>query len=261
MSDDPKALALKSNTALANMPVSIEELVKDSALGGELTLKDISIPYLYILQTNSPQCNPDDGKYIEGATAGMFYLTVVEKIFEGRKEGITVVPCYYERKIMEWVRREDGGGLVGSYPAEDPIMQKAKPNDKNQMILPNGHQLMDTAYHYILVYDPEDGSWTQAIMPFKSTGLKISRKLNSIVKKTYIPGTQKRAPRFLYTYNFKTVKEQKDTNIWSSLSFEQTDMALREVYANAKAYSEIAAQDLLTRAPEPSEGIQEALPF
>jgi len=72
-------------------------------------------------------------------------LTVVEKIFAGRKEGITVVPCYYERKIMEWVRREDGGGLVGSYPAEDPIMQKAKPNDKNQMILPNGHQLMDTA--------------------------------------------------------------------------------------------------------------------
>lgn len=261
MANDREALALTSETALASMPVSIADLIKDEALGGQLGLKDIAIPFLYILQTNSPQCNPDDGKYIEGAKAGMFYLTVLDKIFDGRNEGIMIVPCYYERKIMEWVQREQGGGLVGSYEAEHPIMQQAKPNEKNQMILPNGHMLMDTAYHYLLIYDKNVDTWTQAVMPLKSTALKVSRKLNSIIKTTYIPGTQKRAPRFLYMYNAKTVKEQKDTNTWSSPAFEQVDVVSKEVYDAAKAYAVIAAQNLLARAPEAAENVQDELPF
>lgn len=255
MADDKttSALAMKSETSLAAMPISLEDLKKDAELGGEVGLKDIAIPYLYILQTNSPQCNEDSEKYIEGAKNGMFLLTVIDKIYEGRDKGIFVVPCYYERKIMEWIRREEGGGLVGSYPAEDPIMQQAKPNEKNQMILPNGHMLMDTAYHYVLVYDEADKTWTQAIMPMKSTALKVSRKLNSIIKKTVIPGTTDRAPRFLFKFNFKTVKEQKDTNVWSSPAFEQVEMVTREIYDNAKAYSIIASQNLLARAPESTD--------
>jgi hypothetical protein len=250
MADEKGALALKSETSLANMPMPLEDLVKDAQLGGEVGLKDIAIPYLYILQTNSPQCNEDSEKYIEGARAGMFLLTVMDKVFEGRDKGITVVPCYYERKIMEWIQREEGGGLVGSYEAEHPIMRDAKPNEKGQMILPNGHMLMDTAYHYVLAYDESDKTWVQCIMPMKSTGLKVSRKLNSIVKKSLIPGTQNKAPRFLFQYNLKTIKEQKDTNIWSSPVFEQLGIVSKEVYDAAKAYSIIASQNLLARAPE-----------
>lgn len=257
MSDDNKALALKSDNSLAELPISFEDLKKDAELGGEVGLKDISIPFLYVLQTNSPQCNVDSEKYIEGATAGMFLLTVLDEIYDGRKVGITVVPCYYERKIMEWIPREEGGGLVGSYPAEDPIMNKAKPNEKNQMMLPNGHMLMDTAYHYLMVYNEETRIWTQAIMPLKSTALKVSRKLNSVVKKTLIPGTTDRAPRFLYKYNIKTVKEQKDTNIWSSPVFEQIGLVTKEVYDACKAYSVIASQNLLARAPESSEHVED----
>lgn len=256
MSADEQALALKSQTAL--MPVDMEELIADGEqLGGELGLKDISIPFLYVLQTNSPQCNPESEKYIENARAGMLYLTVIERVFEGREEGIQIVPCYYERKIMEWIRREEGGGLVNSYPAEDPIMSQAKPNEKNQMILPNGHMLMDTAYHYCLAHDASDSTWTQCIMPLKSTALKVSRKLNSIVKKSVIPGTTNRAPRFLYAYNLTTVKEQKDTNIWSSPRFVQSNIVGKEVYDAAKAYSIIAGQNLLSRSPEPVEHVED----
>src|SRR5262245_9849572 len=253
--NDEKALALKSETSLANMPISLEDLKKDAELGGQIGLKDIAIPFLYVLQTNSPQCNPDHEKYVEGAKAGMYLLTVVDKVFDGRDKGILLVPCYYERKIMEWIAREEGGGLVGSYEAEHPIMRDAKPNDKGQMILPNGHMLMDTAYHYVLVYDETDKTWTQAIFPMKSTALKVSRKLNSIIKKTLIPGTQNRAPRFLYSFNFKTVKESKDTNVWSSPTFEQYGIVSREVYDNAKAYAQIAGQNLLARAPESAENV------
>jgi hypothetical protein len=256
MVEDNKALALKSENSLANMPMPLEDLVKDAQLGGEVGLKDIAIPYLYVLQTNSPQCNADSEKYIEGAKAGMFLLTVIDKVFDGRTTGVTVVPCYYERKIMEWIPREEGGGLVGSYPAEDPIMLQARPNEKKQMMLPNGHMLMDTAYHYLMLYDESEKTWTQCIMPLKSTALKVSRKLNSLVKKTLIPGTQNRAPRFLFNYQIKTVKEQKDTNVWSSPVFEQLGIVTKETYDAAKAYSVIAAQNLLARAPESTEHLE-----
>jgi hypothetical protein len=255
-------LALKSENALADIPMDIADIEKDARLGGDLGMRDIAIPYLYILQLNSPQVNPDNDKYIEGASAGKFLLTVRDKVFEGRVNGVTVVPCYYERKIMEWIDRDKGGGLVGSYPAEDPIMKQAKQNERGQWILPNGHMLIDTAYHYVLVQDPETMSWTQAIMPMKSTALKISRKLNSVVATAVIPGTTKMAPRFLYKYNLTTVKEQKDTNVWSSPYFLQDSMVTKEIYDRTKAYAQIAAQNLLQRSPEAVEHVNEdSVPF
>lgn len=252
-----KQLALKSEYALADIPMSLEELANDAQLGGNLGMADIAIPYLYVLQTNSPQCNSDHEKYIDGAKAGMLLLTVRDMLFEGRVQGITVVPCYYERKIMEWIDRDKGGGLVGSYPAEDPIMKQAKPDEKGRMMLSNGHQLIDTAYHYVLVEDPETRTWTQAIMPLKSTALKVSRKLNSVVTTTMIPGSNKVAPRFLFKYNMSTVKETKDTNVWSSPKFLQEGMVTKEVYDKAKAYAQIASQNLLQRSPEPADVVNE----
>lgn len=261
MTDTQKALALKSETSLAEMPMSMEELQKDANLGGKIGLKDISIPYLYVLQSNSPQCNPDNDKYIDGAVAGMFLLTVKDKVFDGRKDGIKVVLCYYERKIMEWIPREQGGGLVGSYPADDPIMFKAAPNERGQLMLPNGHMLMDTAYHYVLVHDLEDNSWTQAIMPLKSTALKVSRKLNSLVSTTNVPGSKNKAPRFLFEYKVTTVKEQKDVNVWSSPAFQQLNLVTKQVYSAAKEYSIVASQNLLARAPEPTDRVMDDVPF
>ena len=246
-------LQLKSETALATVPIDLDTLAKDAELGGKVGLKDIAIPYLYVMQALTPQANPDNDKYIEGASAGMFLLTVKNKIYDGRKEGIKVVLCYYERRIMEWIPREQGGGLVGSYPADDPIMNQARPNDRGQMMLPNGHQLMDTAYHYVLVYDKSDETWTQAIMPLKSTALKVSRKLNSELSTSMVPGKKQKAPRFLFEYNIKTAKEQKDENVWSSPVFVQGDIVSLEVYNAAKEYAKIAAQNLLSRAPEPTE--------
>lgn len=240
--------------SLAEVPISIDELEKDVALGGKVGMQDIAIPYLYLLQTNSPQVNPDHEKHIEGAVASMFYLTVIEKIFEGRKDGLILVPCYYERLITEWIPREQGGGLIRSYPAFDPIMDKAKPDDKGRMYLDNGHLLVDTAYHYDLVLDPVAKIWHQCIMPLKSTFLKRSRKLNSDIQTTMIPGTDKRAPRFLYKYVVKTMKEQKDDNVWNVPVFSQSEMVDTELYQNARTYAKIAASNsaMLRRPAEES---------
>jgi hypothetical protein len=175
----------------------------------------------------------------------MLYLTVIEDIFDGREVGLRIVPCYYERLLVEWIQRDQGGGLVASYEATDPIKDKVTVNEKNQSILPNGHQLMDTAYWYCLVNANE--VWHQCVVPFKSTALKISRKWNSDIATTYIPGTQKLAPRFLYSYILSSIKEQKDQYVWSSPKVVQDVMVTKEVYDAAKAYAQIASQGILRR--------------
>lgn len=261
-----EVVAKKENAVL---PFDVSELRKDAKLGGEVSFKDISIPYLYILQSNSPQCNVDHPKHIKGAIASMFYLTVLEKVYDSRgDDGLTIIPCYYERLITEWIDREAGGGLVASHPVDTPLLAQARPDEKGRPTLPNGHKLVETAYHYVLVQDPGTREWVQAIMPLKSTFLKASRKLNSLIVTTMIPGTQTVAPRFLFKYRVRTVKEQKDQNIWSSPVFTQLDMVDKQQYEAAKTYAGVAADAQLRAAAAAGDaansgpgGTQEELPF
>jgi len=251
-----KEIALEQPGALAPMPFSIEDMADDVNLGGKIGLADISIPYLYILQQNSPQCNPDHAKYLPEAKPGMIYLSNLEKVFDGRNAGIIVVPCYYERLVTEWLPRNAGGGLVASHDPEAEILKTARPTEsegKTIMCLPNGHQIIETAYHYMLAQDPEKKVWYQTIAPFKSTALKASRRMNSTLSTTMIPNSEKKAPRFLFKWRLTSVKEQKDNYVWSSPKLEQMDMVTADVYSAAKSYAIVAAKGLLRRVAAEAE--------
>lgn len=251
-----KELMMEQPGALAEVPFDVEEMARDAELGGKMVLQDIAVPYLYILQTNSPQCNPDHAKYIKGAIPGMLYLTNLEKVYDGREVGLSVVPCYYERLVTEWTPRSAGGGLVASHDPDADIIKTAKLVEiegKEVLQLPNKHQLIETAYHYFLVKAPDIGAWVQAIAPFKSTALKVSRRMNSNISTTMIPNTDMKAPRFLYQWQYTTIKEQKDDYVWSSPKLEKGKMVTADVYAAAKAYAIIAAKGVLRRSLVESE--------
>lgn len=241
-------ITLKSEDALAEVPMSIEDMAADTELGGKVTLKDIAVPYLYVLQSNSPQVNADHSKYIKNAVSGMWYLTNLELVFDGREQGLEFIPCYFESLVTEWTPRESGGGLIASYDPGASILDSAKPNERGQLFLPNGHQLIDTAYHYVLVKRPDNKSWTQAIMPMKSTALKVSRRMNSTIQTTMIPGTNKQAPRWLYKWHALTTRETKDQYVFSAPKFTQLGMVTAGEYNAAKQYAQIAAKGLLRRA-------------
>ena len=252
----PDEITLKDPGALAEVPFSVEELARDVDLGGKMGLQDIAVPYLYILQTNSPQCNPDHAKYIKGSLSSMLYLSNLEKVYDGRDVGLAVVPCYYERLINEWVPRNQGGGLVGSHDPDAEVVKTAKMklvDEKEVLVLPNGHHMVETAYHYMLAYLPDGKVWVQTICPFKSTALKVSRRMNSRISTTMIPNTEKKAPRFLFTWRFRTVKEQADEYVWSSPQLEMEKMVTADVYLAARAYAMIAAKGVLRRVAVESE--------
>jgi len=84
----------------APLPANVFEEDKGKGLG-DIGLKDLALPFLKVLAQLSPEVNKRDGKYVEGAEAGMIYNSVTGELYNG-VEGINVIPCYYKLEYLEW---------------------------------------------------------------------------------------------------------------------------------------------------------------
>jgi hypothetical protein len=200
----------------APLAVSNEDLYTYAGQGTEgLGTDDLAIPFINILQTNSPQISKRDGKYIEGAEAGMLFNTVTNELFDG-EVGVEVVPCAYQRNLVEWVPRDQEGGFIASHDPESGVLQETTKNERGQDILPNGNYLANTAQHYVILLSPTYGP-TQAVISMSSTQLKKSRKWNTqMVSQTVtLPsGEIKPAPSFASAYLLKTMTESNKHGSW-----------------------------------------------
>lgn len=253
---DKTEVATVKDSAQLPAGIDMEDLLRDSGAGvSGMGMDDVAVPYLYILQQMSPQVDPDNDAYVEGAKPGMFYNNVNEEIYDGREEGVVVIPCAYERKYVEWVDRDSGGGYVADHDIDSGILSECTPNEKGIPVLKNGHLIVETAYHYVYMKNPLTGIWEEIIIPMKSTMLKKSRRWNKTLMATLIPGTSNQAPRWLYPYRLKTVKETKNNNTWSNYDIERLpEMVTADQYRACKAFAELFSKGLVTRAKETDTG-------
>lgn len=176
--------------------------------------EDMSIPFLRILAQLSPQVNKRDGSYVDGAEAGMIYNTVANEAYSG-ETGVTVIPCYYSRRYVEWKPREKGGGYVGSYSADDPIIARAHKDEKGNDVLPNGNLLTNTAQFFVLMMHEELGP-QRCLITMSSTQLKKARKWL-----TQMQSLQARGKNGMFTlpmmsqkYTLRTTEERNDKGSW-----------------------------------------------
>jgi hypothetical protein len=236
----------------------VDALVADAqSHNPTMTSQDVALPYIYILQGLSPQTNPGRAEYVEGAQASMFYNNVSSEVFDGRTEGFLFVPCYYERKLVEWVHRDQGGGWVADWPVDSGILAKTRPDDKGKPRMPNGNIIVETAYHYGLMLNPDTEVWEQCVIAMKSSSLKVNRKWNNQLVTSKIPGTDVQAPRFLFAYNLKTKMESKGENSWWNFDIEKVeDPVSVDVYKQAKLFSELIAAGAVIRVAETTTGDQ-----
>lgn len=170
---------------------------KDMNLGfEEVDSESLAIPRLVILQQLSPQVEERDD-----LKAGMIYDTILEVGYDGT-EGIRVVPVLYQRRMIEWQPREQGGGFVAEH-----LPEQAPQGERDGAIwrLPNGNELHDTRQHFVL-YETADG-WAPALISMTSTQIKKSKRWLTMMKLA-------RAPMFAYIYRLTTVKEQNDKGRW-----------------------------------------------
>ena len=180
----------------------------------ETQTEDYQIPFLRILAQLSPQVNKREGSYVEGAEAGMLYNTVLNKVYDGEK-GLECIPCHYNRRFVEWVARENGGGYVASYDPTDPIVKTTTKNDRGQDILPNGNTLTNTAQFFVMLLDPDEG-FTKAIITMSSTQLKKARRWNTQMQSLKERGKNGLfiLPMMSHIWKLTTVPESNDKGSW-----------------------------------------------
>lgn len=152
---------------------AMEDYGADGGTGFEgMGSEDWSIPFLSILQSNSPQVESEDPP---GAKAGMLFNTVTQDMYDGDK-GVVFTPCHFNRCYVEWVPRNKGGGFVGLHEPSSPEVENAiADNDGRRFgkLHIGDNELIETKYMYGLLLDQQGGSVDGfATISFSSTKIK-----------------------------------------------------------------------------------------
>lgn len=201
----------------------------------EMTTEDFAIPFIRVLQPLSPQVQKQDGKYVAGASAGDLYNTVTDEVYDGEK-GISIVPCAYTKKYLEWIPREKGGGLVNPNHDISILSKCVRDEVTNRFITPDGNEIVETAQFFILVLENEP---QQAVLAFTSTQLGVARKWSTMLRMARVQnnkGVSVGAPMFAYTYKLTTNTQSNEKGSWNGYSVNQEGITELSVARMAKDF-------------------------
>lgn len=172
---------------------------------------DVLMPFIYVLQTNSPQCDKNDEQHIEGAEPGMFMRTDTKEVFQE----LILQPCAFYKRVNEWVPRDDGGGFIASHE-EMPDDAKQHATKARWMTRTNAdgeeHDLIDTRYHVVNMLGLVDGRVDQAVFTMKGTMHSVSRAWMVLQNKRQQEGHI--TPAWWSAYKFKTIRRENDQGKW-----------------------------------------------
>ncbi len=210
-----KALALVSNKQLAGLE---DLLVEDAGSGMEnMDRNDLAIPRVSIIQSTSDQIVKSHASFIAGATPGDIFDNIDQTIYSG-EEGFDALVVSYRLTHLEWIPQNKGGGFVADH-GEDASCLARCTNKEGVFWTPEGNTIVQTAEYFLLIL-PKDGSDPrQCVLSMKSTQLKHSRKLNTLMHSYRIPHPKEpnrriQAPTFYRVYNFATGPEKNDKGNW-----------------------------------------------
>jgi hypothetical protein len=226
MAENKNEIAENKNTAISTFD--------DTLLSGgtgleETTTEDFAIPFIRVLQPMSPQLQKQHGSYVAGASAGDLYNTVTGEAYDGEK-GISIIPCAYNKKYIEWIPREKGGGLVNASHDISILSKCTRDDESRRYYTPEGNEIVETAQFFVLVV--ENGTAQQAVLAFTSTQLGVSRKWLTMLRMARVQnskGESVEAPMFAYTYKLTTTTQSNDKGSWNAYSINQegaTEMSM-----------------------------------
>ena len=235
MNKEQGTMTKKSQVLLFQQMYLKETRAKDL---GNIGQQDLALPFLKILAQLSPEVNKRDGKYVEGAEAGMIYNSVTGELHNG-VEGINVIPCFYKLEYLEWKDRGEGlGAPVAIYPSSSDILSKTKADANYKDRLPNGNYIERTASHFVIILGDSPST---ALISMKSTQLKISRKWNSMMSGLKLKGKNGlyTPASFSHIYRLKTTQMSNDKGTWFGWEVSKVGPVTdSQAYQQAKTFSE-----------------------
>lgn len=249
----------KQNTAMAAIEADMEA---DSGSGFEEADSDsYAIPFLMLLQSNSPQCKKSEGKYIPGAEEGHILNSVSQEVF---KDGIVVVPCHHQRVYTVW--DGDSDKFKGELQVSDPLIPQAKIHEestggakkKKVLRLPNGDKIVDTRKFYVLRIR-EDGTYEPGLIAMKSTQIKVAKNWMFFMRNLQLPRSNGEGtfnpPMFSHTYKLSSRPESGDGQSWMGWSWEKGEKVTDpDLYRAAKALHDAVRSGSVKEAQPVDEG-------
>ncbi len=204
----------------------------------DLTLADLTIPFLALLQSGSPQVKEDKGVYVPGAKAGMFMNTVSQELFDGKK-GVKIIPVHRKHSFREWIPRDQGGGMVSEYSPNDPrivalrkktpfggiTIEDATPFKKGgdeDEVEHEGNDIVETFVVFALIVR-DNGSSEPVVMSFSSTQIKHYRKWMTTARGIQIPTGDPSRPFInppLYAHFFRVRSQYTEKKGFDWYSFQ-----------------------------------------
>lgn len=157
----------------------VVDMFEDGAEGAVFSADDLLIPRLQLAQKMSPELDENDAKYIDGIKAGNFFNSVSRDIYTE----IDVIPCHSKTSYIEWVPRDQGGGLVGEHDADSPAVKNTltvEEDGKRRDVMESGNELViaDEFYSFIV---KEDGDYEPVLISMKSTQRKVAKRWRTLI--------------------------------------------------------------------------------
>jgi hypothetical protein len=218
MAAKKKASAKKTLAKKPAAGMAVYDYGEDAGAGFEGTSQaDYAIPFLSVLQTNSPEVEKNNDRFIEGAEAGMLFNTVSKELYDG-DEGIVFVPCDRAHQFVEWKPRESGGGFVGVFSPDSDMVELAKKQsvEFGRLKTDEGNDLIETFYMYgLLLRDFEgQGGYEFVMIPFASTKIKVYRQI------MYRMRTQAGVPLFANRLQITSVPQKNNKGSFYNFKIE-----------------------------------------
>lgn len=240
MARKPQQQVVESKPAAGLVAPSRKDIIEmnyeaDAGKGLEnIDADSVAIPFFTALQKMSPQCDPDSPDYMPKAKPGMLYNTVTRDLHSG-EGGVQVIPCSFRRTFIRWGARKAGGGFKGTFTPEAAAMLRANgevvelegkyyfPDDNGNVNPDRQDKLADTREHFVIVLNEDTGELQQAVMSLKSTQIKKSKQLMTMlsnVKWERADGSKFTPSSYAIRLNVTTVPEKNDEGTWSGYRFD-----------------------------------------
>jgi hypothetical protein len=180
----------------------------------EVQSTDLAIPFLRLVQSNSPIVKKANPEYNPEASEGDILNTATGQLWSG-DEGIVVLPVFYKREKLEFVLQSDGGGFVAAHPGTAEFRTERNENNRDVIVAGEpgeGHEILDTAQFFVVAV-PDDGDPFVAMIGMSRTQMKYAKRWLTGIVQQY-NGAQ--PPMWMFKWRLTARYDHKDDNSWAS---------------------------------------------
>ncbi len=190
----------------------------------QVSMDDITLSNIILLQSGTPFCNKNSTDYVEGAEAGLLFNKSDHTIYD-KKKGINIVPIIRRTEYLE-ATIESGGSnnIVKNHGLDSSLFDNTKVNESYKKILNNGNEIFKQISLYCFLIN-EDQTFEPVIIRFRRTSLKKMKDLNRMSQMNKSQDG-KLLPLFSRVYNLKTKIESNNKQTWFNYDIKQKGLTL-----------------------------------